>query len=430
MHLRQQMIYQISVRNYSQEGNFQALTNDLDRIQKLGASILYLMPIHPIGQKARKGTYGSPYAITDYYGISPDLGTLEMFKTFVKASHQRGLKVMIDIVFHHSAPDHPWVTEHPEFYHYNQGKLGNKIGDWSDIVDFEFADNQALIEELTNVLMYWVDQGVDGFRFDVASMLPRAFYEYAFPRVKARQAHTLFLAESVEQNFIDFLRLKGHEALSDAELYTYFDILYDYDIYHEFWGYLRRQEPLEIYREAHRRQERIYPKSYVKARHVENHDNPRILWVTQDAHKQLNWIAYSFFARGIAFLHAGIETSSDHMPYLFEKDPVDWSLLDPKRVMWIQALAQLKRDPIFAQDVGYHILSHPQDVLHFEYETVHERLIGIFNVGQVKGAMEVSFPEGVYRDEITKAIHEVRFGMIALSLEPMIFRIKKASVER
>lgn len=424
--LKNQMIYQVFVRNYSKEGTLHALTNDLQRIKDLGADILYLMPIHPIGQKARKGTYGSPYAITDYIGISEDLGTLDDFKDLVKQSHQRGLKVMMDVVFHHSAPDHPWVQTHPHFYHYNDGKLGNKIGDWSDIVDFEFDDNPELIEKFTEVLLYWMALGVDGFRFDVASMIPEAFYAYAFDKLKQVNPHVILFAESLESHFVDFLRLNNYPCLSDSELYAYFDILYDYDIYHEFWGYLRRGEALELYREAHRRQERAYPAGYVKARHVENHDNPRILYVTQNRQKQLNWMAYSFFAKGIAFLHAGVETHSDHMSYLFEKDPVDWSLMDEDLIMWIKALAKMKQDPIFAQDYGYSIHTHPQEVLHFEYENEFERRIGIFNVGQAEGVMEINVPEGLYQHDITQKPIEVRFNILQLSKEPIIFTIKKS----
>jgi len=425
-HLKNQMIYQVFVRNYSDEGNFKAVEKDLDRIKALGATILYLMPIHPIGQKARKGTYGSPYAITDYMGISEDLGTLKDFQDLIHQSHERGIKVMLDIVFHHSAPDHPWVNTHPHFYHYNDGKLGNKIGDWSDIVDFEFDNNPELIEKLTDVLLYWVGLGVDGFRFDVASMIPEQFYMFAFARVKRMNPEIILLAESVESHFVDFLRKHNYPCLSDSQLYQYFDVLYDYDIYHEFWAYLRKGEDLEVYREAHRRQERIYPATYIKARHVENHDNPRILYVTQNRLKQLNWIAYSFFAKGIAFLHAGIETHSDHMSFLFEKDPIDWSVMDDDLIRWIQALANLKHAPIFAQDYGYSVISHPQDVLHFEYENEFERRIGIFNVGQVEGVIEIVAPEGMYQHDITSSSIEIRFSVIQLSKEPILFTIKKS----
>ena len=424
--LRNETIYQISVRNYSQAGTLQALCEDLDRIKALGATILYLMPIYPIGEEKRKGSYGSPYAIKDYTAISEDLGNMDDFKSLIHACHQREMKLILDVVFHHSAPDHPWVKTHPHFYHYNQGKLGNKIGEWSDIVDFEFENNPELMEKFTEILMFWIELGVDGFRFDVASMIPEAFYQYAFPKIRQAKTGLILLAESVETFFIEYLRQHDYPCLSDAQLYAYFDILYDYDIYHAFWGYLRRGKSLEAYREAHRSQELIYPINYVKARHVENHDQPRILFVTQDKLKQLNWLAYGFFAKGCAFIHAGVETDSDHMPYLFEKDPVDWTRMDEERVFWLRALAHMKQADIFAQGKGYRIMSHPQDVLHFEYENETERRIGIFNVGQATGVIEVDLPEGIYPHDITQEAIEVRFNLLKLGSYPLLFTIKKS----
>jgi len=424
--LRNQMIYQVFVRNYSQEGTFNALTKDLRRIKELGTDILYLMPIHPIGELNRKGTMGSPYAIKDYYGISPDLGTLEDFKELLHQAHELNLKVMIDVVFHHTAPDHVWVKEHPTFYVYKKGKLANKVGDWSDIADFEFVNNPELIEKLTEVLLYWTKLGVDGYRFDVASMIPKEFYEYAFPKVNKLNPDTIYLAESVDSNFVDYLRYHNHTCLSDAELYPFFDILYDYDNQVNFIGYLHKEKSFNDYIEAHRRQERIYPVNYVKARNVENHDNPRIHAYTHDKLKTINWLAYVFMAKGIAFLHFGVETLTDHMDYLFEKDPVDFSKIDNELVYWIQSLSKLKKREIMAQDYGYKLVNHPVDILHFEYENEHERFIAICNVSQHKGLIRLDLPEGEYHDFLTNDVIDVRFGQVKLSEYPMFLSIKKS----
>ncbi len=423
--LRNQFIYQVFVRNYSKEGTFKALTKDLDRICDLGVDILYLLPIHPIGLKERKGTYGSPYAIRDYKGISEDLGNLDDFKDLLKATHDRGMKLMLDVVYHHSAPDHPWVKEHPEFYHWKDGKLTNKIGDWSDIADFEYENNPKLIELLTEALHYWVDLGVDGFRFDVAPMIPHAFYQYAFPRILKTNPKLLFLAESVDAGFLTFLRYNGYNCLSDSETFQYFQMEYDYDNQEAFLAYLKGESSLETLRDRYRLQELIYPTNYVKARNVENHDNARIRFYTQSYDKTLNWLAYCFFAKGIAFIHFGVETGSDHLSRLFEKDPVDWTKLDPEMVTMIKQLAQMKKDPIFAQDDHYKIVSHTKDVLHFEYENETEIRVGLFNVGAETGVINVSLPEGIYTHSLTQEKVEIRHGVIALSKHPIVFSILK-----
>ena len=111
------------------------------------------------------------------------------------------------------------------------GKLANKVGDWSDICDFEI-NNPALQDYLIDTLVYWTRLGVDGFRFDVASMIPISFWLKARKAVESVNPQTIWLAESIELGFIDYLRSINEVAEDDATLYQAFDILYDYDIFH------------------------------------------------------------------------------------------------------------------------------------------------------------------------------------------------------
>lgn len=420
---RNKFIYQVFVRNYSKEGSLNKVTEDLDRLKELGVDIVYLMPIQPIGVLGRKGRFGSPYAISDYTQISEDLGTLDDFKTLIKKSHEKGLKVMMDIVFHHTAPDHVWTKSHPEFYVWKNGKLSNKVGEWSDIADLEFDNNPQLIEELTKVLEFWLDCGLDGFRFDVASLLPHEFYQVAFKRIRVKNPDIILLAESVHFEFLEYLRFHGYTCLSDSELYNYFDILYDYDAHVPYVNYLRNDGDLEAMCEIMRLQERIYPVNYVKARNIENHDQPRNRYYTQSDEKTKQWLGYTFFAKGIAFLNFGVETGSDHLAMLFEKDPIDFSLIKRDWVDLIKTLAHLKKDAIFAQDSGYKIVSHVQDVLHFEYHSDTEIRVGIFNVGANRGVLEVELPEGVYTNMVNGETFEIRFSSIPLMNIPLIFSI-------
>lgn len=421
--LRNQFIYQVFVRNYSNEGTLKEVTKDLKRIKELGADIVYLMPIQPIGVKGRKGTYGSPYAIKDYTAISEDLGTIDDFKKLIDEAHKKDLKVMLDIVFHHTAPDHVWTVEHPDYYVYKNGKMSNKVGEWGDIVDFEYDNNPKLIESLTQVLEYWVDLGLDGFRFDVASMLPHEFYQVAFPRIRAKNKDLILLGESIHLEFNNFLRFNGYHALSDAELYQYYDVLYDYDAHVPYANYLRQDGDLNEMNKFMHLQEQIYPANYVKARNIENHDQPRNRYYTQSDEKTKQWLGYVFFAKGIAFLNNGVETGNDHINMLFEKDPIDFKHIKKDWVQLIQKLAQLKKDPIMAQDKGYKIVSHDKDVLHFEYHNENEIRVGIFNVGANRGVLEVDLPEGVYKNLVNDESFEVRFQTIPLMDTPLIFSI-------
>src|SRR5687768_6802678 len=103
--VRDGVIYEIYPRAFSQEGNFNAITARLDELKDLGVTILWLMPIHPIGQEKKKGTIGSPYAVRDYYAINPNYGNADDLKRLVREAHARGLKVIIDIVANHTSWD-------------------------------------------------------------------------------------------------------------------------------------------------------------------------------------------------------------------------------------------------------------------------------------------------------------------------------------
>ena len=143
--LQQAIIYSVFVRNHTQEGTFRALIPDLPRIKALGCDIIWLMPIQPLGEKARKGSLGSPYANRDYRAVNPEYGTLEDFEALVDAIHAQGMKCIIDVVYNHTAPDSVLWESHPEWFYRNaDGKPGNHVGDWTDIIDLDYTVDRAL----------------------------------------------------------------------------------------------------------------------------------------------------------------------------------------------------------------------------------------------------------------------------------------------
>ena len=214
MQLRNMTLYSIFVRNFG--GTFRAVEKDLPRIRDLGADAIWLLPIHPIGTAKRKGTLGSPYAISDYRAINPEFGTTDDFTHLCDVVHALGLKVLIDVVYHHTSPDSVLVKTHPEyFYKKPDGLFGNHVGDWSDIIDLDF-DNRNLWNELIDTLCFWA-QYVDGFRCDVAAMIPLSFWKKARAQVETVRPGCIWLAESIEHGFIRYNRMQGLTALSDSE---------------------------------------------------------------------------------------------------------------------------------------------------------------------------------------------------------------------
>lgn len=331
-----EVIYQIFVRNYSKEGTFLAIQKDLDRIKRLGVDIIYLMPIHEIGVKNRKGTWGSPYAIKDYYSISFDLGDLTSFKNLIKAIHDKGMKVIMDMVFNHTAPDNELLINHPEYYFYRNGKTANKVGDWSDIIDLETKDDKTQ-EYLLGVIEYWVHVGVDGFRFDVSSLIPLSF----FKKLRERFGKRLFLlSESIDPDFVRYAKSIGIDVTTDDELAPYFDVLYNYNYFRDLEHYLKGEAPLKNLVDALNDEQNKYNRICC----LENHDTKRIYdLVHHDKERLLSLLRFSFTLKGCPFLYAGEELGTDKNVPLFEKDPIDWSVIDHDINQEIKSLIKAKK---------------------------------------------------------------------------------------
>lgn len=175
---RKAVIYQVNTRQFTPEGTLKAATTQIPRLKAMGVDILWLMPVHPIGEKNRKGTLGSPYSVRDYRAVNPELGTTADLKAFVDAAHAQGMKVILDWVANHTAWDHPWVKQHPEWYErdWKGGNVSTPWWDWSDIIDLDYS-HAGLRREMAQSMAYWVrDVGVDGFRADVAGYVPPDFW--------------------------------------------------------------------------------------------------------------------------------------------------------------------------------------------------------------------------------------------------------------
>lgn len=415
---RDQVLYSVYVRNYSKEGTFEAVRRDLGRIKSLGVDIIWLMPIHPIGVRARKGTLGSPYAISDYRAVNPEFGTLADFRRLVDGIHSLGMRCIIDVVYNHTSPD-SWLAEHhPEwFYRTADGSMGNHVGDWTDIVDLDYSKTE-LWDYQIETLKYWAAM-VDGFRCDVAPLVPLAFWLRAREEVEKVRPGCFWLAESVEPRFIAGARADGLPVLSDSEMFQAFDACYDYDSYPCFRDYVEGDIPLNGYAAYLDRQEVMYPDNYVKLRFLENHDQLRSAFLIPEERALLNWTAFLYFQKGMTMLYAGQERSCVHCPSLFERDPVDWSS-GPDRSEQLRRLGELKKHPLLTNG-AYHVRALPGDILCAGYTSGERQLIGIFSVKVACAPAAVPAPDGTYRNLADGGSVEVKFGRVSCQGAPIIF---------
>lgn len=417
-HLRNMMMYQVFVRDFSEDGTFDSVKEKISDIRKLGTDIVWFMPIHPIGELKRKGTLGSPYAISDYRAVNPEFGTLEDFKALVDAIHDNGMKCIIDVVYNHTSPDSVLSREHPEwFYHKKDGSFGNRVGDWSDIIDLDY-NNRDLWRYQIDTLKMWAEI-VDGFRCDVAPLVPLDFWLQARAEVEEVRPGCIWLSESVEPEFITYMRGRGLTALSDCEIFQAFDLCYDYDVYGVWRKYLSGSGTLERYAEAINRQEYIYPENFVKLRFLENHDQPRAAFLIPDDRSRRNWTAFSFFQKGLTLVYAGQEYAVSHLPSLFDKDTVPFDRCKKDERALLKKLADIKKNSVFTDSV-YRVTAIKDSFLTAKHQAGDHEALGVFSVKGESGWVPVDFEDGVYTDLIGGSDVEVFRGGVQSFGEPII----------
>ena len=417
--LRNKVIYSVYVRNHTNDGTFNAVAEDLDRIKSLGTDIIWFMPIHPIGVKNKKGSLGCPYANKDYRTTNPEYGTMDDFKSLVEKIHAKGMKCII-VVYNHTSPDSNLSVEHPEFFYRKpDGNFGNKVGDWSDIIDLDYS-NKELWQYQIDSLVMWA-KIVDGFRCDVASFVPVEFWKQAREAVAKVNPDCIWLAESVHSSFNVFSRKSGIYTASDYELFDAFDMEYDYDIREVFDKYLKGETTLSNYMDMFNYQEAIYPQNYDKMRCLENHDQPRICHYVKNRSDLENYTAFLYFLKGSTLIYAGQEFGCDETPSLFDKDVfprntgIDLSNLFAK-------LDTIKKTVLDDDDYFKADADDENDIAILERDNNKSKKVGIFSLKSKSAYVKVDLPDGDYKNEISGETVTVSNGKIHCNGKAIIIR--------
>ena len=361
---RQAVIYQINIRQYSQAGTFRAVQADLPRLKKLGVDILWLMPVQPIGKLNRKGTLGSYYSISDYTAVNPEFGTLADVKAFVAEAHRMGFKVILDWVANHTAWDHAWATAHKDWYKlnakgeiypvtFNEGQPSEEH--WDDVVALNYK-SEGLRAAMIDAMKFWVrETGLDGFRCDVASLVPVDFW------VRARKE-------------LDAVKPMFMLAESDAiDLHTSgaFDMTYSWDLADQVFKKIGKGEAgAPLLREWLGTHPAGYPAHAYRMRFTSNHDFNS--WHGTDA--ELYGDAYqalavlSFTLPGLPLIYNGQESRLTKKLEFFEKDPIAWKTYELSE--FYAGLVDLthKHPALAAGQYGapVKLLEAPADVVAFE----------------------------------------------------------------
>jgi len=318
--------------------------------------------------------------------------------------------VMIDVVYNHTAHDSLLVRQHPDWFHQDaEGRPVSTVPAWSDVIDLKHPQ-PALTDYLVETLRMWAALGIDGFRCDVASLLPLSFWLRARQAVAQVKPGVIWLAESVHTGWVTERRQAGLPTLSDGELYRAFDMLYDYDIWPIWQAAVTGAQPVARYLEMVRFQDGIYPANYVKMRCVENHDQPRIMALAPSRAQALAWTAWQAFNKGALLFYAGQAAAATHRPSLFDVDKIDWTgyPLQP----FLTRLAWLKKHTVLRDGVFTILAAEP--AIQAVWRQPSGGLYGIFNVAAATGPTDVFLPDGVYHDLLHDDTVEIISGQVSL----------------
>jgi len=308
--LRDGVIYEIFPRDFSPKGDLNGVTARLDELKDLGVTVLWVMPIHPIGEKLRKGDYGSPYAIRDYYAVDPNYGTVDDVKKLVAEAHKRGLKVIMDLVVNHTAWDSVMMA-HPEFYKKDEnGKIVPPVPAWSDVAGLNYA-NPDLREYIISMMKYWIKEcDIDGYRCDVASMVPTDFWEQARAEMQKIKPDIMMLAEASKP-----------ELLVQA-----FDTDYSWPLMGTLNDVLIRDKPASNLKKSWEDSLRQFPRGSLHMRMSDDHDEARAI-ARFGIRGALAASVFMFTLDGVPLLYNGMEVgdaTESGDPALFDKLPIVW----------------------------------------------------------------------------------------------------------
>lgn len=380
--LRHAVLYEVFPRNFSASGDFNGITARLDELQDLGVDMLWLMPIHPLGEKLKKGTLGSPYCVRDFYAVNPDYGTTNDFRQLVNQAHRRGMKIIMDIVAGHTAWDSV-MMEHPEFYTKDAtGKIHPPYPDWTDVAELDYA-NPDLRRYMIDMMKYWVqDFSVDGFRCDTAFTVPVDFWESARAELQKINPQFIIITDS------------GARPLLTSRA---FDMDYAGNLFETVSRVMSSEQPASLIQSSWQHTQDQFPSGALHLRFIDHHNMPRaVARFGVDGTLALQVLMLTL--DGVPLFYNGMEVgdateSAD--PALFEKMPVFWHPggRPPLRDIYRDVLKLRRRHEAFVNSqVAWLTNSAPDSVVSFLRRDAQDEYLVLINLANRRVDATVDVP--------------------------------------
>ena len=412
--VRGAVIYEVYLRSFSEEGTFEGLRRRIPELKELGVSVIWLMPIHPIGVLERKGTLGSPYAVQDYYAFNPEFGTEEDFRNLVRTIHESGMRVILDLVANHTSWDSKLMTEHLDWFTIDGwGMIQSPNSDWFDVADLNYA-NLELRRYMITMMRSWVEAyDIDGYRCDVAELVPLDFWEQA----------------RVELDRIKPVMMVSEGSLAEHHVEA-FDITYAWNTYDILGDLLAGRIPPSTVGTVLERERLGFPVRSLRLRFNSNHDKnawdaPAVTKLTGPGMKLTSVLMFTI--PGVPLLYNGQEVGNSKRLDLFTKVEIDWS---DTIVYWpfYRNLARMRREhPVFVTG-RYEALWLPDSVPVFSFSRIgiEETALVALNFGHDTVTVDLTVPISATppgREFFSGESVEVSAGILSARLEPKGFRV-------
>ncbi|MEO6818249.1 MAG: alpha-amylase family glycosyl hydrolase [Ginsengibacter sp.] len=380
-------IYEVNVRQYTEEGTFKAFSKHLPRLRDMGVKILWFMPITPISVKDRLGTLGSYYSIKNYVEVNPEFGTMDDFKDLVSQAHKMNFKVIVDYVANHTGDDHHWIAEHPDYYCLDKEGNPTHPHGWMDVSQLNY-ENADLRNAMIEVLKFWVGEcNVDGFRCDMAHLVPLDFWVEAKNEL-SKHNNLFWLAEC-----------------EVPEYHKVFDATYTWRWMHASEEFYKQRMNLQSLITVLYKSVTEFPCNAFRAYFTSNHDENS--WNGTEYEKYgdaaLLFAVFSCTWNGIPMLYSGQELPNKKRLKFFDKDSIEWAG-DCELQSFYKILLTLKSsnqslrsgDP----DVLTKIISHPDDHEVFSFLRKHDydQVLVVLNCSSKSKDFQVKAVSGTFRN--------------------------------
>ncbi|WP_418983027.1 alpha-amylase family glycosyl hydrolase [Alistipes sp.] len=414
----QAVIYEMNVRQLTAEGTLRAAAARLAFLREMGIDAVWLMPIYPIGEVNRKGTLGSYYSVRDYCAVNPEMGNMADFDHFVQTAHALGLKVVLDWVANHTSRDARWLAERPASWYERDAEGQPAVPwDWADTAKLNYA-NRSVWDAEAEAMEFWVrEHAVDGFRCDMAMLVPVEFWGVTADRLRRVKPDLFLLAEAEERNLFD----QGG-----------FDACYAWEMHHLMNDVARQRVRVTALRDYIYADRERFPEWGMRLVFTSNHDENT--WsgseFTRMGDAREAMAVFTFVVpRGLPLVYTGQEVGYDHSFAFFDRDPMPTCGANAFTAFY-RRLADLRHaNPALAAGGRggemIEIRNNAEDCLMtFVREAGGNRVVAIMNLSPY--AIHADYYTGIYAGLYTDAMmgtnYELR-GHVEEDMAPWSYRI-------